>query len=285
MKSQNEFKKQITTKIVETIQKGNLEKYISSFKRYGIPVNGISKKSYKGGNFLNLSLTAFEENYPSNEWFTFLQAKELDGRILKGEEGTKIIFWNFDDKNKSEGNERKAPIIKISTVFNRAQTTLETEERKPYQSDEKGLENENEIKEFILNIPHELHTAEGRAFFKKDDNSVNLPGMEDFLGLAHYYATYFHELTHLTGTAINLNRECYTRYHEDVKYRAQEELIAELGAAFLCGQFNIEGKLQHSEYIASWLKVLGDNTDLIFDASIQASKATDFLNKFTEDKK
>ncbi|MBP6738411.1 MAG: DUF1738 domain-containing protein [Leptospiraceae bacterium] len=290
MSHQEDFKTSITEKIIEQIKSGNFEKYISSFKRYGIPRNGVSKKMYKGGNFVNLSLTSFVENYPSNDWFTFLQAKEQDGRILKGEHGTQIIFYNYPTRGetyttKSNTIEKAAPIIKVSTVFNRSQTSLPALEATFQKDDTATIEDENLIKEFISNIPHDLRTGEGRAFFESEGNQIFLPGIEDFSSLSHYYSVYFHELTHLTGIGKNLNRECFNLYHKEISYRAKEELIAELGSAFLCGQFGVNGKLNHTPYIATWLHALENDINLIFDASRDASKAIDFLNKFTEEKR
>jgi len=196
MKSQEDFKNVITNKIVDTIKQGKLEKYITSFKTLGIPENGISKKPYKGQNFLNLSLTSFAQNYPSNEWLTYNQANALKGQVKKGEHGTKIIFWDYIEDDLKPN--KKRAVFQVSTVFNKAQTTLKTitEDIEPIEA----ARNEIDILNFIEAIPHKHNKTIGRAFYYREDNSVNIPDSKDFITPEHFYACYFHELTHLTGT-------------------------------------------------------------------------------------
>jgi len=280
MKNKDEFKNLVTDKIVETIKKGNLERWICSFKKMGVPTNGQTKKIYQGQNFLNLSLTAFDANYTTNEWVTYNQCNALKGQVKKGEKGTKIIFWEI--KEHPETGEKR-PIINLSTVFNKCQTTL-LEETPTILEPLEELRNEIDILNFIEAIPHTHSTTVGRAYYHREDNSVNIPSAKDFISSGHFYACYFHELTHMTGIETNLDRQCYRDYHTSEKARAEEELVAELGAAFLSHQFDIQGDLQQAEYINSWLKVLEMNTDLIYEASIQASQAVNFLNKFQQAK-
>lgn len=278
MNTKDDFKNLVTDKIVNTIKKGNLEKWICSFKRLSVPTNAQTKKIYQGQNFLNLSLTAFEANYPTNEWITFNQCNALKGQVKKGEKGTKIIFWEIR-KHPETGEKR--PIVNLSTVFNKSQTTLE-EEPKQILEHLDELRNEIDILNFLEAIPHIHSTTIGRAYYTSEDNSVNMPPAKDFISSGHFYACYFHELTHMTGIETNLDRQCYRDFHFKETARAEEELVAELGSAFLSHQFQIEGDLQQAEYINSWLKVLEMNTDLIYDASIKASQAVNFLNRYSQ---
>jgi len=121
--------------------------------------------------------------------------------------------------------------------------------------------------------------SKGIDFLANSNPKVSLPRFENFKDASEYYATVFHELAHWTGTAPQLDRPCYAKYHEDRKERAKEEqeLVAELTASFLCAQFGIKAHAQDASYIASWVKLLEDDEKAIFKAASQAQKACDYL--------
>ena len=104
---------------------------------------------------------------------------------------------------------------------------------------------------------------------------ILLPRKTDFKSAPDYYATALHELTHWTGHKDRLARN-FTGRFGDSAY-AFEELVAELGAAFLCASTGIDGQLQHESYIASWLKVLKHDKKAIFTAATAARRAVELL--------
>lgn len=102
-----------------------------------------------------------------------------------------------------------------------------------------------------------------------------MPYFNTFKGANHYYATAFHELTHWTGHPRRLNRE-YGKKFGDKTY-AFEELIAELGAAFLCAEKGVTGDLRHAGYIKSWLHHLKNDPKYIAQAAAKAAAAVQFI--------
>jgi antirestriction protein ArdC len=118
------------------------------------------------------------------------------------------------------------------------------------------------------------------AYYKPSEDYINMPVKSDFHHEAAYYATLLHELTHWSGSSHRLDRT-YGKRFGDTAY-AFEELIAELGAAFLCEKFAVKGDLRHEGYIQSWLKALKDDNKMIFKAAAYAQKSSDYLSSFNQ---
>jgi antirestriction protein ArdC len=108
-----------------------------------------------------------------------------------------------------------------------------------------------------------------------------MPELGSFQDSANYYATAFHELVHWTGSDKRLDRQFGQRFG-DSKY-AFEELVAELGAAMLCADHQIQGDLRHAGYIGHWLQCLRDNDKAIFRAAALAEKAASFIQSYQEE--
>ena len=58
---------------------------------------------------------------------------------------------------------------------------------------------------------------------------------------------------------------------------AREELVAEMGCAFLCAALGIVPSVRHADYLGSWLAVLREDNRAIFRAASLASKAAEWL--------
>ena len=114
-----------------------------------------------------------------------------------------------------------------------------------------------------------------KAFYSPPNDLIYLPGRPTFADAAAYYSTALHELCHWTGATTRLGRKLGRRFGESAY--AMEELIAELGAAFLSAHCRLDGRLQHASYIASWLEVLQRDKRAVFVAAAQAQKAADYL--------
>lgn len=196
--------------------------------------------------------------YTCQEWLTFNQAKALGGSIRKGEKGVRIIFYKVigrdDEEATGEDEEsRVIPIMRHFTVFNLDQ--IEGIERPEWTLPE-GLGVDAAEKIIEASGAEIMHGGDRASYIPKLD-LVRMPDKERFEDAGAYYATVFHELTHWTGHQSRLARDGIIGSHKHgTPEYAYEELVAELGAAFLCAEVGIEGELRHEEYIGSWLEVL-----------------------------
>lgn len=242
----------------------------------GMPFNAISKKEYRGINSMILWSPA---GAIGNGWMTYKQAQDIGAQVRKGEKGSMIVFfkpWTVKDKNDAESKEKTIPVLRHFTVFHTSQIDNLPEQYQPKLADqlpelERIAKAESIMSQAIVN-----HGG-GRAFYQTGTDQITMPPMGSFKNSESYYATALHELTHWTGHKSRLDRE-YGKRFGDTAY-AREELVAEMGAAFLCAACGIAGQLQHSEYIGSWLKVLKNDKRAVLVAAGAAQKATDFCLK------
>jgi antirestriction protein ArdC len=129
----------------------------------------------------------------------------------------------------------------------------------------------------ILKTGANIKHGDSRAFYSPASDFIGMPDKTSFKGEVHYYATVLHELTHWSGAKHRLDRTKGARF-ADAAY-AFEELVAEMGAAFLCQDYKIEGDLRHADYIGSWLKCLRADNKAIFNAAALAQKAANYINE------
>lgn len=276
----------ITNKILEKLEKGTVP-WHKPWVGGDRPMNLITKKPYRGINTFMLSMSDYKSPY----WATYKQIVQLGGQVNKGEKGTPVIFWKFMDKEieEDDGSISMAhfPLMRYYTVFNLDQTTgLES-----HIPETKKLGKNDAIKacENVVNhMPKrpEIVFDKQRACYHPKEDYVNMPKMETFDNSEAYYSTLFHELTHSTGHEKRLKRNL-NNFHGDELY-SKEELIAEMGAAFLCGHCQIENKLidNSASYIQSWLEALKNDKQMVIQAGGQAQKAADFiLNQLYKEKK
>ena len=246
----------------------------------GLPFSVTSRAAYSGINVVLL----WAAGYASSEWGTFKAWQAKGAKVKKGEKGTPIIFFKqLPVKDKDTDQKKLIPMIKQFYVFNAEQ--VEGYEPEPIKTLE-PLELLENAEKFIKNTGATIHKVAGdNAYYRPSTDSITVPLPEQFKGEAHsdrlhgYYGTVLHELTHWTGSKKRLDREKGIRYGDE-KY-ANEELIAELGAAFLCAELGIssEPREDHAHYLNSWLKALKDDKKLIVKAASQARKACEFLKE------
>jgi len=244
--------------------------------------NGIP---YKGINVIMLWSAATVKGYACPLWLTFKQALELGGNVKKGETGELVVYANSitrtETDQKGDEIEREIPFLKGYTVFNVEQcenlpahyyATAEPPALTPLQRIEA-------VDRFFAATGAEIRTGGTRAFYAEGADYVQMPPFETFRDAESQAATLAHELTHWTKHAKRLARDMGRVKWGDEGY-AREELVAELGSAFLCADLGItpEVREDHAAYIGSWLKVLKDDKRLIFSAASQAQRATDYLH-------
>lgn len=242
----------------------------------GRPRNAITQRRYQGMNTVILWLERERRGFATQEWLTYKQAEAEGAHIRKGETGTQIMYWaQIDQKNeKGEKTGASRAVPKLFHVFNRDQI-----EGLPAVKPDVAVVNPDgriPAAEHLIatqGIPFVEHG--GGAFYIPSADKILMPPFETFLSAAHYYATAFHEETHGTGAKHRLNRTLNTD-NRTGEY-AFEELVAELGAAFLCAEHGINGDLRHAGYIGSWIKLLEDDERAFSKAATAAQKAVDFM--------
>jgi antirestriction protein ArdC len=243
---------------------------------------------YRGINILSLWMDAELKGYACPIWMTYKQAAELKGQVRKGEHGSLVVY--ADSITRTETNERgeetesEIPFLKGYTVFNCEQ--IEDLPEHFYAKPEPRpvhLRRIDAADTFAGNTHAEIRTGGNRAFYSVSGDYVQMPPLDCFRDSESYYATLLHELTHWTRHEKRLAREFGRKRWGDAGY-ATEELVAELGAAFLCADLCItaEPRDDHASYLASWLEVLKQDKRAIFTAASHAQRAADFLHGLQE---
>jgi antirestriction protein ArdC len=229
-------------------------------------------------NALLLTLEATCRGYGRNAWLTFRQAAELGGHVRGGEHGTTVVFFKPLEVP-AEGTEdrsaaRVVPLLRAFTVFNVAQIEgLPDHLVKPPPPP--AWEPHGEAERLLATSGARVQYAGAAAFYRPSDDTIVLPEPGLFASGVGYYATALHELVHWTGHASRCNRQLGRRFGSEAY--AVEELIAEMGSAFLCAHCRLDGQLQHASYVASWLRVLKNDKRAVFTAAAQAQRAADFV--------
>lgn len=243
--------------------------------------NGIA---YRGINILMLWASAMEKGFTAPLWLTYKQAQELGGQVRKGEKGSLVVYANTitkteQDADTGEDLERQIPFMKGYTVFNAEQ--VDGLPAHFYALQEPALDPVARIERadsFFAATGAEIRHGGNMAYYTAVEDRVQMPPFEAFRDAESYYATLAHEVCHWTRHPSRLDRSFGRKSWGDEGY-AQEELVAELGAAFLSADLDLapEPRADHASYIASWLKVLKDDKRAIFAAAAHAQRAADYL--------
>jgi len=241
---------------------------------------------YTGLNVLLLWSEAMARSFASPTWMTFRQASELDAHVRKGESGTTVIyasrFTKTDVDSHGDEIERDIPFLKAYTVFNCEQ--IEGLPDHYYHRPEPMIVRAERIADaegFFINTGAVIRHGGTKAFFSPSSDHVQMPPFENFRDAASYYAVLGHECVHWAGASHRLNRDL-SRYHKDVTERAREELVADIGASFLCADLGIvpemEPRPDHASYVQAWLTVLHGDRKAIFQAAAHAQRAVGYLH-------
>ena len=239
----------------------------------GLPVNIASGKAYRGVNVLQLWVAG----YGSSVWGTYKQWKAKGGQVQKGERGVTIVFYKPIEKVKADGTKDKFLLARAYTVFNIEQTDIEPVETTDEITDPVAIDATADT--YLASLGAVVKHGGGRAFYQPREDFIQLPQRDDFHDTAGYYSTSFHEHTHWTGNSKRVDRDLTGRFGDE-SY-AFEELVAELGAAFLCHKTGVtkQPREDHAKYLKSWLKVLKNDEKAIFTASSKAQQAVDWMDE------
>jgi antirestriction protein ArdC len=239
---------------------------------------------YQGINVLMLWASAEMAGFNCPYWLTFQQARQLGGFVRKGEHGSPVVYASTFKKSETtdEGAriEAEIPFLKEYTVFNACQ--VEGLPQHYYELAEPPKDTMQRIEQaeaFFAATTAEIRTGGNQAYYAIGPDYIQMPPFECFRDAESHAATLAHELTHWTRHPSRLDRDLGRKRFGDSGY-AMEELVAELGSAFLCADLRITPEVRddHASYIDNWLKVLKDDKRAIFSAASLASKAVDFLH-------
>ena len=275
---QNTIYQEVTDQIIQELEKGAAP-WIKPWKSdNSVEKNIVSKQEYNGINRLILGMMTHFKGYQSPFYGSFKQWQDLGGTVKKGEKGTKIVFYKpvSQEKINSNGDVEKSAYACLKTyyVFN-ADQVEGIEITKPVV-EPRVYNPAPALDDRILKTGANIKHGGGAAFFSPMGDFIGMPNRDTFQDDSSYYATILHELTHWSGAKSRLDRDMGGKFGSS-KY-AFEELVAELGAAFLCQDYQIQGELRHAGYIKNWLTCLKENNQAIFKAAALAQKAADYIN-------
>lgn len=278
--------REITDQIIEAIEAG-AEKYQMPWHVNGadsvLPVNASTHRPYRGINVMMLWAVAAKKEYATSLWATYQQWHELGAQVRKGEKSTSVVFWKFfdeeDEAEASEGNERsnhKGVMARAYHVFNAAQVDGYEIPAIPYLPETERIER---AEQFFGGLQADIREGGSRAFYSPAEDYIQMPPFAAFKKADFRYSVLAHEVTHWSGAITRLNRDLAPRFQKEAY--AAEELIAELGSAFICAELEleIEPRRDHAPYIQSWLNVLRHDRRAIFTAATKAQQAVDWLFK------
>jgi antirestriction protein ArdC len=249
----------------------------------GMPRNLFSQRSYRGINIW--LLTAMGSASPF--WATFHQVKAAGGSVRKGERGVPVVFWKvYDHEDTETGEAEKRFVLRQYTVFNAAQlddVAVPAITVIPHHST--PLKRCAQIVDAMPHRPAMRHGHQ-QACYTPATDTLHLPTPACFQSPEAYFATVFHELTHATGHASRLNRWTMADVclFGDPTY-AKEELVAEMGAAYLCGVCGIANVTltNSAAYLQSWMQVLRHDPTMLVHAAAQAQRAADYIQNLHPD--
>ena len=242
---------------------------------------------YQGINVVLLWSEAVGRGFTSPIWMTFKQSLELGGHVRKGESGTMVVYANKITKTETDEHgdevERAIPFLRAYTVFcvDQIENLPDHYYGRPAPSIAPA-QRLAQVDAFFANTGATIRHGGDKAFFAPSLDLIQMPPFESFRDAESYAATLAHESVHWTAPTHRANRDL-SRYAKDRSERAREELVAELGACFLCADLGIvpelEPRADHASYLASWLDVLANDKRFIFSAAAHAQRAVTYLHE------
>jgi antirestriction protein ArdC len=274
----------VTDRIMALLESGTIP-WRRPWKGGEPPQNLISRKPYRGINIFLLNASRFGSPY----WLSFKQVQGIGAMVRKGEKAFPVVFWKMLDRDAEKGGDEKKDrvrLLRYYKVFNLEQCDKVNPSLLPKRetNEFEPIERCDQVVAGMPKRPKIVHGG-GRAMYCPAKDTVTMPNTASFDSPEFYYSTLFHELTHSTGHTSRLGRPGITepiRFGSDPYSR--EELVAEMGAAFLCGHCGIENRTiqESAAYIQGWFDCLRNDRKLMVHAAAQAQKAGDFIHNVQE---
>lgn len=270
----------ITDRILDSLSKGVIP-WHKSWAMVNTPANFITKKAYRGINTFLLAASPYSSPY----WASFKQISDKGGKVKAGEHGTYVVYWKIMKKQETDATtgevkEKNIPLLRYYVVFNLDQTEGITYKNPEIPENTfTTIDACEKLIEKYTDRPEISHGGD-RACYAPSLDAIKMPTKEQFEGEAEYYSTLFHELTHSTGYKDRLNRDGVTKaIHFGSENYSKEELIAEMGASFMCAFAGIENTTidNSAAYIANWVQSLQNDPKMVVQAAGAAQKAVDYM--------
>ncbi|MGC4411057.1 DUF1738 domain-containing protein (plasmid) [Rhizobium rosettiformans] len=281
---------EVTNRIVDALEHAGefqLPWIANTATRFARPVNVASRKPYNGVNIVSLWVAAQASDYPSNVWGTYRQWQEAGCQVRRQEKSSLVVFYKTfdaeqinDQTGEAEQGERK--VLRASWVFNAAQVDGYPLDQVDIP-DLPAFDPIARAEAFVAATGAVIEEAGDKACYVPSADIIRMPERRRFMGTTTtspaegFYSTLCHELTHWAGAKGRLSRDLSGRFGTEAY--AMEELVAELGAAFLCGDLGLvpEPRLDHAQYIKHWLTVMKSDKKAVFTAASKASEASTWL--------
>lgn len=277
----------VTNRIIEKMEQGVIP-WKKPWKDAVRPANAITRRPYTGVNFFLLAAGRFASPY----WLTWNQTQELDGHVREGERSEIVVFWKtYEDERQVTANEAQQPesekarrrfVLRYYRLWNVEQVELPEKARAKFQPETRTFDPIAEAERIISEMRDapaiEYHGS--LAFYRPSTDTVVLPPRETFLSTEAFYECAYHEHVHAVGHAKRLNRPGITEsIHFGSERYGREELVAELGAAFLCAAAGIDNATieNHAAYLKGWIDALRADKRAIVHAAAHAEKAADYI--------
>ncbi len=240
----------------------------------GLPRNALTRQSYHGINILSLWIAEQGQGFASDRWATYRQWQALGAQVRQGEKGTAILFYKDLPQSRDADAEGPRFVARASFVFNAAQVEGAPDEAAPHQNDKIALT--SDLDYFAAQTGALIREGE-TACYRPSLDEIQMPARHRFISADGYSATLSHELVHWTGHPRRLNRQLTTRF--GTRAYAAEELIAELGAAFVLARLGLASTPHpnHASYIAHWLPLLRADPRALVTAAAHATRAAAHL--------
>jgi antirestriction protein ArdC len=287
----------VTARIIEKLEQGVIP-WRRPWRGPGRPANAISRRPYSGVNFFLLASSRFASPF----WLTWNQAKELGGSIREGERSEIVVFWKVYYRDNRDGDEieehdpemaddaaslynlgaKRRFVLCFYRVWNVEQVELPENVRTRFQVETRAIDPIAQAERIIAEMPNspaiEYHGS--LAFYRPSTDTVVLPPRDTFVSPQGFYQSIYHELLHSTGHPKRLARPGISEsIHFGSERYSREELVSELGAAFLCAAAGIDNATleDHAAYLRGWLDALKADQRAIVQAAAQAQRGADYI--------
>ena len=272
---------EVTDKVIAAMA-ANPGQWTKPWSANGRPKNATTGRRYSGVNILLLGMAGASKGYPSGLWASYKQWQGVGAQVRAGSSGTTIVYASTFTPKDAEPDTKAIQFLKSTKVFNAAQVDGYTVEETTPTSIVQRLK---DVDQFTHATGAEVRHGGDRAYYTPAQDFIGMPELSSFkdtsTGTAteNMYGTLLHELTHWTGHKSRCDREFGKRFGTNAY--AAEELVAELGASFLCAGLGlaIEPRLDHAQYLNSWIRLLKSDKRAIFTAASKASQAVEWLEQ------
>ena len=284
MKNQTDVYEKITASIIDVIEAG-CGKFEMPWRTFGaLPSNASNKRRYRGINVLVLWAAASQHGYKTQLWATCQQWRELGAQVRQGEKSTTVVFWKFcgeDTEADSDSSDEQITENSCKRCFARAYHVFNADQVEGFSIPEiptlPEAQRIQRAEDFFRQTGARIVETGMCPYYDSNADEIHMPPFSLFKKADYFYSTLAHETVHATGHASRCNRQLGNRFGSEMY--AAEELVAELGSAFLSAELQLETepRTDNAPYIKDWVKVLRNDKRAIFTAASKAQQAVDWL--------